>query len=388
MSEYRKQIDTTEELGRWYDRKYTEMGDGWNTPADEINKHLDDLGVPFDSSKWLLDVGAGAGHFIAEAQKRVRCLGVELSQVGIDYAAKRGVKGISCISIEDWDELAMRYVVGLAEPRFDYIVSMGSLEHIVNLDQALDNIRKLLKPDGKFYFFCPNELWKHFDQPNERTMTDSEWMDLFAAHGLYVHTRKRWNDNTAFIGGLENTGTHKLPPQGNKLNIGSGQRRFDTGQGWINVDCVSRPGQIPDLLCDVGKEKLPYPDISMDYVVLHQVYEHFGLGEARGLIKECYRVLKVGGTLIITIPDLRALCQRWLTGQIDDYTFGVNLWGAFQGEEGDRHKWIPTAAILVGDLETAVMPEMWFRVRYLQTWVIPGADIARDWWILGMEATK
>jgi hypothetical protein len=28
-----------------------------------------------------------------------------------------------------------------------------------------------------------------------------------------------------------------------KLNVGSGQRRFDNAQGWINVDCFYREGQ-------------------------------------------------------------------------------------------------------------------------------------------------
>src|SRR3990167_6154690 len=126
------------------------------------------------------------------------------------------------------------------------------------------------------------------------------------------------------------------------LNIGSGQRRFEDVSDiikWWNIDCVTRPpDQIPDMVCDVGKEPLNFADGSVDVCVLHQVYEHFGLGEGHGIIKECHRVLRNGGSLIITIPDMQALAKRWLLGQITDYIYFVNVYGAYQGQEGDRHK--------------------------------------------------
>jgi len=375
--EYRKSIDTTAELAEWYNNKYTEMGDGWHTPAEQINQHLDDLGVPFDRNKRLLDVGCGAGHFVVEAQKRCFTIGIEISQVGARLTLMRGANSVCVGSIETVTEF---------DP-FDYIVSMGSLEHIVDLDKALDNIRNLLKPDGQFYFLCPNELWKHYDQPNERAMTDNEWVSLFRDHRLYVKTIRRWNDSTVFIGSVipdNNLFQRVLPPHGNKLNIGSGQRRFDAGQGWINVDCVSRPpDQIPDLVCGAGV--LPYPDESMDIAVLHQVYEHFGLGEGHGVIRELYRTLKVGGSIIITVPDMRSLASRWLSHQIDDYIFMVNTYGAYQGLDGDRHKWGYTYSSLCKDLATACS---FYSIRPFDWRPIVGADIARDWWILGVEAIK
>ena len=58
----------------------------------------------------------------------------------------------------------------------------------------------LMTLKGKFMFYCPNEEWKHFDQPNERTMTDKEWTKLFAKHELKVTEKQRVNDNTRFIG--------------------------------------------------------------------------------------------------------------------------------------------------------------------------------------------
>jgi len=198
VSDYRKQIATTSELAAWYDSKYVEMGDGWYTPPQECVQHLNDLDVPFNPDLRLLDVGCGAGHFLEVAQWRVGCIGVEISRIGLMLSRIRAERAkIYDVSIEDWVFWKTKVAT------FDYVVSIGSLEHIVDLDGALDNIRRLLKQDGKFYFYCPNELWKHFDQPNERTMRDDEWIRLFESHGLLVATLKRWNDNTAFIGGKQ-----------------------------------------------------------------------------------------------------------------------------------------------------------------------------------------
>lgn len=173
------------------------------------------------------------------------------------------------------------------------------------------------------------------------------------------------------------------------VNLGSGQRRFASTLTieWINVDCVSRPpDQIPDLICDVGKEPLPYADNSVDYVVLHQVYEHFGLGEGHSIICEAHRVLREGGSLILTMPDMRVLAQRWLTGQLADYIYFVNVYGAYQGLDGDRHKWGYTYESLRADFQN--IPVTWSDMTRFNWRPIAGASIARDFWILGMECVK
>ena len=192
---YRKSLETTAEMADWSSKKYTAMGGTWNTPPGECNRHLDDLGVPFDKSKWLLDVGCGGGHFLAEAEKRVSCSGLEVSKVALELAASRLKQAhIHKESIEN---------TGWMRDSFDYIVSIGSLEHVIDLDRALDEIYRLLKQGGRWYFYVPNEKWNHFDHPNERTATEPEWEGLLARHRLITDFKKRWNDSTAFAGGKE-----------------------------------------------------------------------------------------------------------------------------------------------------------------------------------------
>jgi predicted SAM-dependent methyltransferase len=166
------------------------------------------------------------------------------------------------------------------------------------------------------------------------------------------------------------------------INCGSGQRPFTSTPEvqWINVD--SQAKWKPDVICDVAH--LPYDDEFADYVVLHHVLEHFGCGEGIGLIGEARRVLKYGGSLLIFIPDVKALAKRWLAGEIDDYIFMVNMMGAYCGDEADRHKWHYTK----DGLSTFLRQFPWVADVAFNWRPIPGADIARDWWILGAECVK
>ena len=171
-----------------------------------------------------------------------------------------------------------------------------------------------------------------------------------------------------------------------RLNIGSGQRRFEE-HGWINADCVSRPpDQTPDVVMN-ALEPWPWESESAELVVFHHVLEHFGCGEATPAIREAWRVLNPGGSMLVFVPDMRALAQRWLVRQLSDQIYFTNVYGAYQGEEGDRHAWGFTSESLLDLLveSTGCGSQAVGRFDWRP---IPGADIARDWWILGMEAVK
>lgn len=167
------------------------------------------------------------------------------------------------------------------------------------------------------------------------------------------------------------------------LNVGSGQRPFDQSKGWINIDCVEREGMPkPDLIADGAH--LPFPDNYADFFVLHHVLEHFGCGEGKGLLHEAYRVLKPGGSLLVFVPNLRSLAKRWLEGGLSTQVYVTNLYGAYMGDEADRHKWGFDSASLMEFLVGA----SWEWVTAFDWREIPGAHIAKDFWILGAECTK
>lgn len=168
------------------------------------------------------------------------------------------------------------------------------------------------------------------------------------------------------------------------INLGSGQRPFHSIPDvieWTNVD--SNPRWNPDLCCDAAH--LPVDDSSQGLIVAHHIMEHVGLGEFDPVLRECHRVLIPGGSLIITTPDLRALTHAWIEHRIDDYIFCVNLYGAFMNDPADRHLWSYTKETLARAVISA-WPSGSARPFDWRT--IPGASIAQDWWIQGIEAIK
>lgn len=167
------------------------------------------------------------------------------------------------------------------------------------------------------------------------------------------------------------------------LNCGSGQRPFTCNDEvvWINIDSQERWN--PDIKCNA--EHLPYEDNAVDFVVLHHVLEHFGCGEASGLVREAHRVLKPGGSLLVFVPDLRALAQKWLIGGLSTQIYVTNLYGAYMGSEDDRHKWGFDFPSLFDFLHSNGPWEGHTAFDWRQ---IPGADIARDFWIIGQECVK
>ncbi len=168
------------------------------------------------------------------------------------------------------------------------------------------------------------------------------------------------------------------------LNVGSGQRRFTTTPEimWLNIDSVSRPGHEPDLVCDGAA--IPRADASADYFVLHHVCEHFQCGEAVGLIQEAYRVLAPGGSLIVCVPDMRMLAARWLNRQIDTQLYMTNIYGAYMGNDADTHKWGFDRDSLASFLRKC----NWYKVQMFDYRSIPGADLAKDWWIAALECIR
>jgi SAM-dependent methyltransferase len=170
------------------------------------------------------------------------------------------------------------------------------------------------------------------------------------------------------------------PKIGLKLNLGSGQRPF--ADPWINVDKQER--WKPDIVSDAAS--LPMlADGSCDLIVLHHVLEHYGCGEAAGLLQECRRLLAPGGSLLVFVPDMKALALMYLEGRLSTQVYMTSVYGAYMQDEADRHKWgydrQSLGYFLLGQGFRSCRTFDW---RY-----ITGADIARDdSWILGMEAIK
>jgi len=86
-----------------------------------------------------------------------------------------------------------------------------------------------------------------------------------------------------------------------KLHIGCGTVYR---AGWINVDNNSDHNITKlDLNWDVSNP-IPYPDNSVDFISSEHFIEHLPIQTAIKFLKECKRVLKIGGVIRTSTFDL------------------------------------------------------------------------------------
>ena len=83
-----------------------------------------------------------------------------------------------------------------------------------------------------------------------------------------------------------------------KLQVGSGGHPLP---GWLNTDMQPLRGDI--LYLDAARP-FPFADQSFDYVFSEHVIEHLTLERGERMLGECFRVLRPGGKLRISTPDL------------------------------------------------------------------------------------
>ncbi len=150
---------------------------------------------------------------------------------------------------------------------------------------------------------------------------------------------------------------------------------------WLNVDI--QPKWRPDIVAD-GAHMPMFANGSADLIVSHHNCEHYGCGEAAPVMSECLRILSPGGSLVVCVPNMRALAYGWLQGRISTQIYMTNVYGAYMNDEADRHKWGFTPE----SLKVFLLSCGFSRVTNFDWREIPGSSIARDWWVLAVEAWK
>ena len=90
----------------------------------------------------------------------------------------------------------------------------------------------------------------------------------------------------------------------------------------------------PDYRCDL--RQLPCEDEKYDVVYSQHVLEHFGRYEMQSVLKEWLRILKVGGEIIIKVPNLEYAMKRILEQKSDHYEWW-QMYGS-QSDDYDFHK--------------------------------------------------
>lgn len=90
-----------------------------------------------------------------------------------------------------------------------------------------------------------------------------------------------------------------------KLDIGGGYRKGE--RGWITVDTSHEC----DLYWDL-REGIPFATGTVDAIYSSHLFEHLTYTEGQGLLRECMRALKPGGTFSIAVPNARLYIEGYL----------------------------------------------------------------------------
>jgi hypothetical protein len=100
-----------------------------------------------------------------------------------------------------------------------------------------------------------------------------------------------------------------------KLNIGSGPNRIE---GYLNIDAYAHTA-------DVKADALSYQYPECDEILSRHMFEHFGFADSFALLVKWTLALKVGGLLVIEVPDVAEIVARMYNGDVKTQASAMRL---------------------------------------------------------------
>lgn len=168
----------------------------------------------------LIDVGCGAGRFLAEARNNYKVKGFDF-----DESAVKTARAIFNVDVFVADA---SYVL---EEKFDVITMFEVLEHLDN-HNLLDNIRKFLTPGGVLVLSTP---WR-------------ESWGVFLKHDIPPHHLTKWNERSIInfleFRGLEVIKIKLIPVVFHRFIM----RFNDWTKGWLSFSTVNKTEKALNLL--------------------------------------------------------------------------------------------------------------------------------------------
>ncbi len=103
----------------------------------------------------------------------------------------------------------------------------------------------------------------------------------------------------------------KTKPKCENLQLGAGVRRV---KGWLNVDLFGS-----DQNLDLSYGKLPWLENSFQNILAQHFIEHLHLkDELIPLFAEMHRVIKPGGCVWLSCPDIEKICKSYIENKCQD----------------------------------------------------------------------
>ena len=108
------------------------------------------------------------------------------------------------------------------------------------------------------------------------------------------------------------------------LNAACGKKTLETFNDMQVVNCDVRALPNVQIVCNLINS--PFDDDSFDYILAHDILEHFTLKDSQLLLREFYRILDPKGQLEIKTPNLKAIMMKY-SQSLDAFWTSYHLFG-------------------------------------------------------------
>jgi len=135
----------------------------------------------------VLDVAAGVGVVAKRVQDNYPCF-MLCNDISTESLRSLKYNELNAVSF-DLDDPDTNFP--FSNGTFDAVISLATVEHIINLDNHMNEIRRILKDDGHFYLSAPNYSGIHFVLPflfNGKTFHDPMKGGIHK-YEFYAHVR-------------------------------------------------------------------------------------------------------------------------------------------------------------------------------------------------------
>lgn len=143
----------------WRENENRYHNDDFKVTADNLNVNVAVLSNYIVPKSKVLDIGCGEGKLgIVIKEKECELYGVDLDVAAAMYAENHnGYKKVFTFNIENKDEIPNAFLEFCnVENKFDVVVLMDVLEHVINPTEVIYNALSVLKDGGKILISIPN----------------------------------------------------------------------------------------------------------------------------------------------------------------------------------------------------------------------------------------
>ena len=157
---------------------------------------------PHKENGIILDIGCGNGNFLGKMKKK------GMQTFGIDAFQNSSNRDIDCFYHKELHEC------NLPQDYFDIITMNHVLEHLINPQEVLEEIHRILKPNGTFVVGVPNSNslaskifksdWVQLDPPRHiYSFSDTNLLQLLENTGFTHQKTRYFASDFQFLGSVE-----------------------------------------------------------------------------------------------------------------------------------------------------------------------------------------